>query len=1422
MIKSFGNTKIAIFLICILLLPIIDQPVSAFYDVDLPHSIPSSNIEQKSRLVTFLPEESQNPVNRYIVFGSGSISDVSSVAHNLIYGLSSSQGIFSVGTFSQNDILDLKSKGYTVLQDVPLEFDSFYPANIDPSANEGSRVAKILGADEVFQKYNYTGTGVNIGVVDTGTDFSNLDVQDSVARDKNNIPIMVDADGQGLVLTNTTFIANINDGVISNYTKPIPKNITSSVYVTSNGVFLGINNNGKGTLIQVFNSLYPKGGTPVINGTVSNDYKIGKNSRNFIVSKSGIYHFGIIYETTLQGQLQRLQLVPVLVVDSKIAGLYDTIVPDMSDSWKDYQRIYSFTLPNYDFDFTNERPITLGDGKEFLVYDSNKDGKFDYSAGTVGARVLDVYGIIGNSSKLDSTIGAINGTLLAPIDPKGNYFGVMYDYEGHGTSTAAAISSKGIAKYDIYGNSTKYSIRGIAPGAKIVPIKALWLGDALYGWLWGAGFSQEKNNWVFEGKPRVDILSNSWGISNFPSLQSVPGLDIQSLLLSALNVPHSLNKNYPGVLVVSSAGNTGYGYGTIGTPDAAPYGLTVGATTNNVYVGYGPFKGQPRFGNSTYFSSDVAGFSSRGPGIIGDPKPDLMAVGEYSFTPSSVTNSNKSATAPFALFGGTSLSAPLVAGSAAILIESLKQKGEQYDPFRVKNILMSTATDLKNDAFTQGSGLVNVTTAVNFVNGKDGTFIVYNNASYTNIKKILDVPIKAMNSSSIGIEKFRLNNYSFPETSWFGGRLYPGDRTSTTFTIENPTDKTIDITITPKKMELIDQFQYNGTTIPYQKDSLLSKSGVFRPNYLPLEEVKNHTNLLSFFQKTRPIPSDASLMILNLNYPFSSFMNSTEKTYADDIKISSLYLYDWNNENNNTIPTYKELSLVDRGGSWGTVQEIRVSDPNSKIQHIPLVGIYPVPTRYSYWSGDTKKNSTSMDYTLSASYYKREKWNNVWVNYDQIQVPPHNTAHVVATIVVPTDAIPGVYQGFLSFKGALHEVNSPVSFGVLKKIQPKDLPTVILGSKNGDVLYGNGYIGGSFDMSSRYNTGDWRQYYFDIQDKTINALLLNISWIDKDTNLSVFVVDPLGRIIQTNFPPGILQFQGWPTGDWLGASTSFSEGGGFFPEKNSNNSTSTVLYAPVNQTGTYSVLIHSTLFGGQSLAEPTTITAKFSTILPDESGPQIQFIIPQFINNAFRFFPKIIGENIDFMEYYLDGIGPQKFNESNFSTLPEQLPEGEHTLKLTAVDTVGHIATKQFSFVVDNTSPQIVIRSPENGSTISNISTIDLEVNEQDLLDHGGVVVILPNQIAQDTQSVHFDTRTLENGKYDIKVLAKDKAGNEASQTIIVDIENTNETMAFTGKQIESSSNQNFVLLLEIIIGILSAAILTFISFKKLKILKTS
>ncbi|HUU48094.1 MAG TPA: S8 family serine peptidase [Nitrosopumilaceae archaeon] len=1157
-----------------------------------------------SNIVDIAPDFfTNNNYKRYVIFGAG-IDDSNFLQKNSIYGMKSQQGFFHVAVLEESSISNLISQGYYVIEDFQLDFHS------EENIPDASGIGEITGATLAETKYNVSGKGITIAIVDTGVDFSNPDIQDSLARDKSNHPIMIDADGQGIVLTNATFFAYVDkDSIIRNYSKPLPEGITSGVYQSKEGIFLDISQDGKGTNVPIYNSFFPQVGFDIIfNGTLDTDMKIGDNNRDYIKSKSGVYRLGIMYQGGLSGPDSRVQVVPVLFVDSNVAGKYDTIIPDLSTSWEDFTRFdleYGET-PNYDFDFTDEKPIILGSGNEFLVYDSNGDGKVDYTAGAVGAKVLDVYGVIHNKKiQIDDTVNAINGTLLPSIDPNGEFFGVMTDFMGHGTGSTSSIASKGIQEYDIYNNTKKFVIKGVAPDAKIVPIKALWFGDTVYAWLWAAGFENKENNWEFTGKTNVDIISNSWGISNFPNLKAAPGMDVLSLIASILATPRSLDDDYPGITIVSSAGNSGPGYGTMGMPNVAPFGISVGATTNNVFVGYGPYENEPRFGNSTLHHNDVVDFSSRGPGIIGDPKPDIMSIGAYGFTPSSMLKIHKdSKRESITLFGGTSMAAPIVSGSAAILMEGLKNQSKDYDPFTIKNILMSTATDLQNDPFNQGSGLVNVNSALEFVNGENETFIVYNDASYRNIKKILDPAVESINSTALDFDRFEIPSKSMPMTSWFGGQLSPGEKSYAKFTIENPNDTPIEIKIKPQKLSLIEKNQFDGTTkvqqldANYLKDPKLKNKDAFIPNYIKLSDVKSHQSLGEFFDEQNAIPEDASLLVLNVNFPFSSFMNKTADIYADDLKISSVYLYDWIDHNNNTKVTSNELSLINRAGSWGTVQELRVSDPNEKFEGTPLVGVYPVPSRYSFWFGDNGQNSTAMDYTLSASYYQKQNWSVIWPETSTITVAPQDTVDVNINLVLPTDIQPGVYQGFLTFEGDKHTVNAPVSFVVKQLVDKKDTPILIKGHQSDDILYGNGYVKGAFDMANRYMAGDWRQYYFDIQDESINSAAIELSWVTDDTNLSVFVMNPKGEIIQTNMPTGIFgHFNGWVSLDWLGSSL-FSQGGGFFPVKNKDN-TSTVIYVPINQTGTYSLLAHSTLFGGNSTTEPITLAAKFSTISAD-------------------------------------------------------------------------------------------------------------------------------------------------------------------------------------------------------------------------------
>ena len=76
-------------------------------------------------------------------------------------------------------------------------------------------------------------------------------------------------------------------------------------------------------------------------------------------------------------------------------------------------------------------------------------------------------------------------------------------------------------------------------------------------------------------------------------------------------------------------------------------------------------------------------------------------------------------------------------------------------------------------------------------------------------------------------------------TSWFAGQLLPGEQATATFTIENPTNETLSISINPNTLSLIKKTQFDGVTTVQQQDSILNETGIYIPNYVKLSEFKN-------------------------------------------------------------------------------------------------------------------------------------------------------------------------------------------------------------------------------------------------------------------------------------------------------------------------------------------------------------------------------------------------------------------------------------------------------------------------------------------------------------------------------------------------------------------------------------------------------
>jgi subtilisin family serine protease len=138
---------------------------------------------------------------------------------------------------------------------------------------------------------------------------------------------------------------------------------------------------------------------------------------------------------------------------------------------------------------------------------------------------------------------------------------------------------------------------------------------------------------------------------------------------------------------------------TINDPGNADLAITVGSTHREMPHLYG-----------------VSYFSSKGPTGDGRKKPDLVAPGEKILSCACSRLSGNGAAAASACYreeSGTSMAAPHVSGAIAAFLSIRREFIGK--PEAVKQIFMSSATDLNRSEAFQGKGLLDLMRAIQSV-----------------------------------------------------------------------------------------------------------------------------------------------------------------------------------------------------------------------------------------------------------------------------------------------------------------------------------------------------------------------------------------------------------------------------------------------------------------------------------------------------------------------------------------------------------------------------------------------------------------------------------------------------------------------------------------------------------------------------------
>lgn len=538
-----------------------------------------------------------------------------------------------------------------------------YEAGVDKMALEASGlemaptpviedydVNVVHGAVDAWAK-GYTGTDVRIAVIDTGFDMAHPDLQGQQARYTSGPymgwPIAFDD------LAATYWSMDMVAGWVAD----------TSTYVTESG-----------GLVE-FDSVYYE----------VDDLKdvLG----NPVTSQSGSYLMG--YHTDQNLAMLHGTSIAVLVVDSAVAGVYDTVYVDVT----------------CDYSFNNDKACTQGDEISYFDFYDADFGTYDFSNWDAGDGYADlsggmIYWISDGTNVLPASDWVYGAVWTPPSGEAVAFMGEFFYMQSHGTMTSSAALATGRTLGGMLG--------GMAPDAKLItiPMTYSYFGPWLFATMGADGIPDTDDD--------PHIVSNSYGFSDTAIWSGYDYYDAVAWYLNSWS-------DY--TLWCWSTGNGGPGYGTAHSiTDHSS--IHVGAGTTMQYRG---LLGYEPFGNQKW--GDVTPFSNSGPGRNGKLNAEVIASGAYSLEPAPLNQwdlfgSLGDGAQHLQIGSGTSHACPTVAGGAALGYNAYMVRNAGTLPWDqdVKSKIMASADDMHFDVFKQGSGWLNSSRLVEFMgNWEDGT-----------------------------------------------------------------------------------------------------------------------------------------------------------------------------------------------------------------------------------------------------------------------------------------------------------------------------------------------------------------------------------------------------------------------------------------------------------------------------------------------------------------------------------------------------------------------------------------------------------------------------------------------------------------------------------------------------------------------------